>query len=73
MPLVELQFVVVVFPDHTHLLFAINYFRYLRRMLLRTGCDVGVKAAIQYAKDKFAEWMYNGTRYFVINVECNAG
>ena len=49
--------------------FAIIYYRYLRRMLLRTGCDVGVKAAIKYAKDKFAEWMYNGTRYFLINVE----
>ena len=42
-------------------------------MLLRTGCDVGVKAAIKYAKDKFAEWMYNGTRYLLINVESTAG
>ncbi|XP_045184898.2 glutamyl aminopeptidase-like [Mercenaria mercenaria] len=35
---------------------------YLRRLLLKTGCDTGVKAAVQYAKDQFRAWMINGTR-----------
>ncbi|KAH3868193.1 glutamyl aminopeptidase-like [Dreissena polymorpha] len=35
---------------------------YLRRTLLRTGCDVGVKSAVMYAKRCFREWMINGTR-----------
>jgi len=36
--------------------------RYIRRMLLKTGCDVGVPSAIMFAKNKFKEWMEHGIR-----------
>ncbi|KAK3594679.1 hypothetical protein CHS0354_016345 [Potamilus streckersoni] len=36
--------------------------RYLRRVLLRTGCEVGVQEAINYATFMFHRWMKNGTR-----------
>ncbi|XP_052786340.1 glutamyl aminopeptidase-like [Mya arenaria] len=35
---------------------------YIRRMLLRTGCDVGVADALEYSKQQFRDWMINGTR-----------
>ncbi|KAL3884568.1 hypothetical protein ACJMK2_024701 [Sinanodonta woodiana] len=36
--------------------------RYLRRVLLRIGCEVGVQEAIDYATSMFQRWMKNGTR-----------
>ncbi|KAL4216276.1 hypothetical protein ACF0H5_024001 [Mactra antiquata] len=36
---------------------------YVRALLLKIGCDVGIPDAVGYAKDRFQAWMKNGTRH----------